>query len=98
MDACPRINPPGSTEEPVDRTTAFPIDGRYSISEAKIMPSLSPRRAQLAGFEHAYAVALQRRRHSGVCQFIIETGNPMQPFRTSSRTPGNEETILALVA
>ena len=68
------------------------------MSEANIVPLLSPRRAQLAGFEHAYAVALQRRRHSGVCQFIIKTSNPIQPFRTSSRTPGNDETILALVA
>lgn len=68
------------------------------MPETEIAPLLSPWRAQLAGFEHAYAVALQRRRQFGVCQFIIRTGNPIQPFRTSSRTPDNDEVILALVA
>lgn len=59
---------------------------------------LSPRRARLASFEHAYAVAAQRRRVSGRLQFIVSTGNPLQPFRTTSRAPHRHERMLALLA
>jgi len=62
------------------------------------MPLLSPRRAQLAGFSNSYAVALRLRHESGMPQFIVRTGNPLQPFRTTSRAPDNDETVLALVA
>lgn len=47
---------------------------------------LSPRRQSLSSFERCYAVALQRRQHGGV-QFILRTGNPLQPLRTTSRPP-----------
>jgi hypothetical protein len=60
--------------------------------------NLSPRRARLASFEHAYAVAAQRRRASGRLQFVVCTGNPLQPFRTTSRTPRPHERMLALLA
>lgn len=59
---------------------------------------LSPRRQQLSSFENSYAVALQRRRHSGVSQFILRTSDPLQPFRTTSRAPKRDERIVALVA
>ena len=60
--------------------------------------ALSPRRAVLTSFDHCYAVGLQRRRHSGVSQFILRTGDPLQPFRTSSRAPKLDERIVALIA
>ena len=59
---------------------------------------LSPRRRQLSSFEHSYAVALQRRRCSGVRQFILRTGNPLQPFRTTSRTPNRDAHVVALIS
>lgn len=59
---------------------------------------LSPRRLQLSSFEHSYAVAVQRCRHSGVRQYILQTSDPLQPFRTTSRPPAKSESILALVA
>lgn len=59
---------------------------------------LSPRRARLASFEHAYAVAAQRRLASGRLQFVVVTGNPLQPFRATSQTPRPHERMLALLA
>lgn len=60
--------------------------------------NLSPRRQLLSSFDRCYAVGVQRRRHSGVSQFILRTGNPLQPFRTTSRAPKRDESIVALVA
>lgn len=68
------------------------------MSDARPTPILSARRHQLASFEHAYRLAIQRRRASGIQQFVIRTGDPMQPFRTTSRVPAKSESILALVA
>lgn len=65
---------------------------------AEFEPLLSPRRQRLASFEHAYAVALRKRGQSGRSHFIVRTGNPVQPFRTTSRAPQRDEQILALVA
>jgi hypothetical protein len=59
---------------------------------------LSPRRLQLSSFENSYKVAIQRRKHSGTRQYILRTGDPLQPFRTTSRPPARSEFILALVA
>lgn len=61
-------------------------------------PRLSPRRAQLASFQHAYAVAVQLREHSGVDQFVVRTGDPEQPVRIVTERPANDEQLLALVA
>lgn len=69
-----------------------------SMSNADPVQLLSPRRRQLASFEHAYAVALQIRRQSGVRQFILCTGDPLQPYRTTSRAPARDERVMALVA
>lgn len=59
---------------------------------------LSPRRQQLSSFDRCYAVGIQKRRHSGVNQFILRTGNPLQPFRTTSQVPKRHERIVALIA
>lgn len=59
---------------------------------------LSSRRGQLASFNHAYRLAVQRRKCSGVIQFVVSTGDPVQPFRTTSRPPEPAERLLALVA
>lgn len=61
-------------------------------------PRLSPRRAQLASFEHAYAVAVQLRERSGINQFVIRTGDPEQPVRIVTERPSDGEHLLALVA
>ena len=55
-------------------------------------------RRSLASFENAYAVAVQLRENTGVDQFVVRTGNSVQPFRVSRREPQHPETVLALVA
>ncbi|EHJ59855.1 hypothetical protein NSU_3198 [Novosphingobium pentaromativorans US6-1] len=57
-----------------------------------------PRQAELTSFHRAYNVALRARRQSGMRWFIVATGNPFQPIRTSCLAPGNDEIVLALVA
>ena len=61
-----------------------------------VNPSSSGR--SLASFENAYAVAVQLRETTGVDQFVVRTGDPVQPFRVSKREPRHPETVLALVA
>ena len=68
------------------------------MSACNRTPSLSPRRGQLASFAHAYRVAVQRRQCSGVNQFVVSTGDPVQPFRTTSQPPHCAEQLLAMVA
>lgn len=68
------------------------------MSDAEPLPLLSPRRGRLAGYDHAYRVAVQKRTASGRDQFILRTGNPLQPYRITSRRPAQPEQILALVA
>lgn len=68
------------------------------MANPSVVPRLSPRRAILASFTHAYAVAVQLRRAGGLCQFVIETGNPIQPFRIATDEPANDEHVLARVA
>ena len=63
-----------------------------------MIAKLSPGRRSLASFENAYAVAVQLRETTGVDQFIVRTGDPVQPFRVSKREPRHPETVLALVA
>ncbi len=59
---------------------------------------ISARRAALASFDHAYAVAVQLREATGAEQLVIRTGNNVQPFRVSRREPRHPEEVLALVA
>lgn len=58
----------------------------------------SPLRAKLASFEHAYAVAVQRRRETGRYQLVVRTNNPTQPFRVTSTSPEPDENLLLQVA
>ena len=57
-----------------------------------------PDRRSLASFENAYAVAIQLRQATGVDQFVVRTGDPVQPHRVSQTRPRQPETVLALVA
>ncbi len=59
---------------------------------------LSPRRAILCSFESAYAVAVQTRRASGVEQFVVATGDPIQPYRVTRVCPPCADAIMAMVA
>lgn len=64
---------------------------------------LSPRRAELASFEHAYVVALRMRAETGRVQIILRTGHPLQPYRVvpsgaDAAQTKVDETVLALVA
>jgi hypothetical protein len=63
-----------------------------------IRSRLSPRRANLASFENAYAVAVQNREASGIEQFVVRTNDPYQPFRVTRDQPSEPETVLLLVA
>ena len=58
----------------------------------------SSKRAALASFDHAYAVALQRRRETGRPHFVLRTGDPLQPFRVSSTGPQRCQALMTLVA
>ena len=58
----------------------------------------SPKRAQLASFEHAYAVAVQKRRQTGRPQVVLRTADPAQPFRVTSATSSRRKALMALIA
>ena len=60
--------------------------------------SLSPRRARLASLQNAYAVAVRLRETSGINQFVVGTGDPIQPFRVAAERPNAPEMVLACVA
>lgn len=61
------------------------------------MPQLSPLRARLASFPHAYALAWQLRRATGRDQFIVRTDNPLQPIRVIDRLPRDGAVLMALL-
>lgn len=54
--------------------------------------------ATLASYENAYAVGVQMRRETGRPQFVLRTGNPLQPFRVTSVDPDHRQTLLTLIA
>lgn len=62
------------------------------------MTQLSPLRARLASFEHAYSVATQLREATGRDQFVVRTGDPIQPFRVITTRPLDHEHLLVRVA
>lgn len=62
------------------------------------MTNLSPARARLASFEHAYSVATQLRESTGRDQFVVRTGNTIQPFRVTTTRPLDHERLLVRVA
>ncbi|AMK23268.1 hypothetical protein GG804_01875 [Sphingomonas histidinilytica] len=62
------------------------------------MSAWSPLRARLASFEHAYAVAVQRRDATGRHQFVIQTGDPTQPYRVTAIPPADTHDLVTRVA
>ncbi|MGK6324627.1 hypothetical protein ACMGDM_16300 [Sphingomonas sp. DT-51] len=62
------------------------------------MSITAPAARTLASFDNAYTVAVQLRETTGFDQFVVRTGNPIQPFRVSRRRPQAPETMLAQVA
>jgi len=66
-------------------------------SEESIMSALSPLRARLASFDHAYAIATRLRRATGVDQYVVRTGDPLQPVRVTTHVPRDGANLLALV-
>ena len=62
------------------------------------MSNLSPLRAKLAGYENCYSVAIRRRATSGRNQFVVRTGDPLQPFRVTARQPDDYESLVLRVA
>jgi len=63
-----------------------------------IVVPISPLRAKLASFDHAYAVALRLRRVTGRLHYVVETRNPMQPYRVTDRQPPRPDRALAMIA
>jgi len=61
------------------------------------MRQFSPLRARLASFEHAYAVALRLRTQTGFDQFVVRTGDPLQPVRVTPVAPASSDQLLAQV-
>lgn len=61
------------------------------------MQRLSAARARLASFEHAYAVATRLRRATGRDQYVIRTGDPIQPVRVTTEPPVDDAALVALV-
>ncbi|EQB16527.1 MULTISPECIES: hypothetical protein [Sphingobium] len=61
-------------------------------------PTGSSTPATLATFDHAYAVALQKRRETGRPQFVLRTGDPRQPFRVSATGPKRDQALMTLIA
>lgn len=58
---------------------------------------LSAMRARLALFDHAYAVAIRLRLATGHDQFILKTGDPLQPVRVTETRPDDLAGLLALI-
>jgi len=59
---------------------------------------LSPRRAELASFEHAYRLGTVVAEQSHVDQFVIATGDPFQPYRLVEHQIANDDAVIACVA
>lgn len=83
---------PSSSEQSTCLTTWVPEKGMSDFD------NLSQRRLLLSSFQRCYAVGVQRRRQTGESQLVLQTGDPMQPFRTTSRAPKRDERIVALIA
>ncbi|WP_263588840.1 hypothetical protein [Sphingopyxis sp. GC21] len=62
------------------------------------MSHLSPLRARLAGFDHAYALAIRLSSLSDCDLFVVRTGNPIQPYRLTAKPPANDEQMVLRVA
>ena len=61
------------------------------------MTELSSIRARLASFDHAYAVALQCRRQSGIPHYVVHGETPLQAYRVTTCAPELPDRWLAMV-
>ncbi|MDJ0276288.1 hypothetical protein QLH51_05685 [Sphingomonas sp. 2R-10] len=59
---------------------------------------VSPLRARLASFDHAYAVALRLRHATGRLHYVVQTRDPLQPHRVTDRRPPQPDRMLAMIA
>lgn len=57
----------------------------------------SAKRALLASYDRAYAVAVQMQRETGRPQFVLRTGDPLQPFRVSNSGPQRHQSLMTLI-
>lgn len=62
------------------------------------MSHLSPLRARLASFEHAYTLAVRLSILRDSDMFVVRTGNPVQPYRITTSAPANDEQMVFRVA
>lgn len=60
-------------------------------------PPGSSKRARLASYDHAYAVAVQRKRETGRPQFVLRTGDSFQPFQVSTSGPQRHQSVMTLI-
>src|SRR3546814_1026046 len=67
------------------------------MTSACPMQPCSSKRAALASFDHAYAVAIRMRHATGHPQFVLRTGDPLQPFRVSSRSEEQTSELQSLM-
>ena len=63
-----------------------------------LSPPVSPARARLASFEHAYAVGLRMHTASGCDLFVVRTGDPARPYRVAPRPPADPEALCLRIA
>lgn len=61
-------------------------------------PARSSALTTLATYDRAYAVAIQKRRETGRPQFVLRTGDPLQPFRVSATGPKRAQSLMTLIA
>ena len=61
------------------------------------MQTLSSLRAQLASFDHAYALATRLRQATGRNQYVVRTDDPFQPIHVSPTLPAERERVLAWI-
>jgi len=62
------------------------------------MAQLSPLRCRLCDFDRAYALAIRIRETTGRHQFVLRTGDPIQPFRITETRPAMDEGLVLHVA
>lgn len=61
------------------------------------MQTLSPLRARLASFEHAYVLATRLRYETGRNHYVVHTGNPLQPVHVTATLPAETGCVLAWI-
>ena len=62
------------------------------------MAQLSPLRSRLCDFDRAYALAIRIRETTGRHQFVLRTGDPIQPFCITETRPAMDEGLVLHVA